>query len=236
MSRIQAVSVIASLVLGALAACGDPEPVSRDQPVTVDSEQGSGIGSCALVVIYEGKRYSPVRVEIAPQEGEPAGSATLPPCNDAEGSEESAEEISVSELPGVSPEVALVWPGRHEMVLVREGTEEMPSEVARLREAPPCDPEDAPIHLSGMWLGILEPDESTEVDLVPPYDIEMLVADASPSKYVGANLVVRVPKDLGRPLSSEDVESSLWEGGTIEVTAECDRGFVATKVMAFPPD
>lgn len=49
-------------------------------------------------------------------------------------------------------------------------------------------------------------------------------------------LAVLVGLALGRPVTREDVRSSLWEGGTIAVTASCEEGrFVADEVETFPP-
>lgn len=80
------------------------------------------------------------------------------------------------------------------------------------------------------------PRRHTEVDLVPPYDVTLLAEKGSPPRYARAYLTVRVPAALGRPLDRVDVESSLWEGGTISVTARCEGGaLVATDVEAGPP-
>jgi hypothetical protein len=171
-----------------------------------------------------------------PPEGEILGTAILPPCNDTDGADEEAEEFEVARLPGVSPEVALVWPGRYDMILVSEGTRRLPKEIRKLMTAPSCDPDATPIRLYGTWLGILGADDKTELDLVGPYDLEMLVSQASPDDYVGANLFVRVPESLGKPLTHDDVEMSLWEGGDIEIMADCSRrGFSAVRVEAFAP-
>jgi hypothetical protein len=155
----------------------------------------------------------------------------LPACGD-----EDDEEIELAEIEGVSPEVALSWPGRWDIVLVRRGVE-LPPQVERLRQAPICKPRDARVELSGPWDGILGVDGKTELDLDPPYDVYVIVDEASAPRYERAYLTVRVPPSLGRPITRDDIQTSLWEGGTIALRVRCSRdgGFVAEDVAAFPP-
>jgi hypothetical protein len=196
---------------------------------------GEGDASCALVVEFRGQDYEGLSVEVAPPKGEPLGSAVLPAC-DEEDETSGDEHIDVATLPGVSPNRAIVWSGRDDIVLVRREDGDLPSEVAQLLEGPGCDPEDAPITLYGQWLGILGPNGKTELDLEPPYDVDLFVEDASAARYERVFLTVRVPRSLGRPLTRDDVRSSLWEGGDIEVTATCGAsGYVAERVRAYPP-
>jgi hypothetical protein len=76
----------------------------------------------------------------------------------------------------------------------------------------------------------------TEVDLDTPYQIDMQVVHASVPRYRRAFLTIHVPEALGRPLSREDVETSLWKAGSISVTASCrDGDYVAQDVTASPP-
>lgn len=217
--------LIAAVAILTMTACGES---------SIPRPEGSG--ACALVVLHGGRAYVDVPVEIAPEAGAPAGVATLPPCNDTNDAGEHEEVFEVAELPGVSPRAALVWPGRHDMVLVHEGFKRLPPKVTRLMEAAACDRAQAPIRLNGQWLGILEADGETETDLIPPYDLELLVSKASSLRYERAKLFVRVPRSLGEPLSHEDIRSSLWEGGTLEIVATCSgAAFVAEAVTAFPP-
>jgi hypothetical protein len=188
--------------------------------------------SCALVIRYQGENYEETGVQVAPPEGERIGSAVLPGC----GAEEPDKQIAVARLPGVSPKVALVWVGNNDAVFVREGTD-LPPEVAQSLDAPKCDRRDAPIRLSGAWLGILGADGNTELDLLPPYDLDLRVESASMRKYERALITVSVQKNLGTPLTRDDVRSSLHQGGSIELTVRCQGGrFVAERVRAFPPD
>lgn len=218
-------SAVALLVITAMGACGSGGTAQV------------GSGSCAFIAHFEGARYERITVKMAPPEGEPIGIATLPPCDDT-GADDSGdgEEIEVGRLDGVSPRDAVLWQGHPDAVLVREGIKTYPQEVTRLLEPPACDPTHAPIRLSGTWLGILGADGKTEVDLEPPYDVDMFVADASEARYEGAFITVRVPKGAGRPLSRDDVRESLWEGGRVTVEVRCPiKGYVAESISAQPP-
>jgi hypothetical protein len=200
----------------------------------------SAAGSCALTVTYQGHVYDAVGVEIAPPEGESVGLGTFPPCNDTGDltAPEQPQGVALEELEGVSPTVAVLLSGRRDVVLVRDDVDHdaLPPGVTRLLRAPPCDPGDEPIDLAGPWLGIAEADGDTEDDLVPPYDLEMTVRESSAPRYEGAHLTIRVPSSLGRPLSREDLRSSLWEGGTISLAVGCDgRDYVAAQVESHPP-
>ena len=85
-------------------------------------------------------------------------------------------------------------------------------------------------------MGILGADDKTELDMKPPYDIKMIVEEASAARYERADLTIRVPSSLGTPLTREHVRSSLWKGGSVRVVAECADGrFIARDVQAFAP-
>lgn len=214
-----------ALLIGAVSCGGDTVTETSD-------------ASCAFVVYFRDQLYDAVTVKISPEEGEPLGVARLPGCDDTnDGEPEPDEEIPVSRFPGVSPDRAVIWTGSHDTVFVREGTERVPPELGRLLEAPSCDEGDAPITLNGPWLGILGADGNTELDLEPPYDIDLFVDEASSETYERAYLTVRVPPAAGQPLTRDDVKASLWEGGTIELTTNCDGGrFVALTAEAHPPE
>ncbi|MDQ4081369.1 MAG: hypothetical protein M3123_00525, partial [Actinomycetota bacterium] len=121
-------------------------------------------------------------------------------------------------------------------LLVREGLERLPRQLKRLVRARKCDAGDEPIQLSGPWLGITRLEGKRERELVPPYDLEIYVEESSAKRYERAFLTVRVPEALGRPLTRADVRSSLWEGGTIEISVGCDNArYIAKRVAAYPP-
>ena len=210
-----------------LASCG------HGGEVTTVAGQGLDYGACALIVEFRGKTYEGHSLAILPLEGESLGTATLPPCDDTPNDEQS--EIDVAELPGVSHNVAVLWISGAS-VLFREDVEPLPSKVSRLLTPPECLEADEPIDMRGRWNGILGADGNTELDLLPQYDVDLLVSTSSAPRYERAFLTVRVQSSLGTPLSEEDVRTSLWQGGTIEITARCARGrYVADHVAAFPP-
>jgi hypothetical protein len=164
------------------------------------------------------------------------GEAVIPACNDSNGGDSVGEErIPIVELKGTDPSVAVVWEGQPSSILVREDIDALPSELQTYFERPVCDPSRESIRLFGQWVGIIEPDGTTEVDLIPPYDLELLVSEASSPEYRGADMTVRVPASAGRLVSKEDIHTSLWKGGSIEMTVRCagDR-FLADTVETYP--
>jgi len=66
---------------------------------------------------------------------------------------------------------------------------------------------------------------------------DLFVQQASEARYERIYLTVRVPPALGKPITRDDVESSLWEGGSIALRVRCadDGGYVAEGVEASPP-
>lgn len=194
----------------------------------------SGDAACALTADFRGVAYDGTDLAQAPEKGDVVGEAVYPPCNDTNDADEKAERFSVSRIRGVDPDVAVMATNMRSRVFVRQGAE-MPEEIAALVGPPPCDPSDAPIHMLGQWYGILGADGNTELDLEPPYDLEVSVEESEPEGYGPATLSIRVPTALGQPLTKRDVRTSLWQGGNIEVTASCrNGGFVAESVRALP--
>jgi Family of unknown function (DUF6281) len=215
---------VGGLVAFALRGCG----------TNTASVRGSE-AECALVVRYQGQTYVGWAAQVAPREGRLIGTGVLPGCDDGDGPEPD-EEVDVAEIQGVSPEIALAWHGRGDTGFVPEGVTRLPPELKPLVRAPKCDPRDEPIELAGPWLGILGADGHTELDLVPPYDVDLFVRETNASHYERAFLTVRVPEELGRPLTRADIRGSLWEGGTIEFTVGCRDGrYMAMRVAAHPP-
>ena len=196
-----------------------------------------GSADCAYIATFHGHSYSGVAVAIAPVPGRRLGAAHLPPCDDTGGAipPGPGERLPVAELRGVPSSVALVVLGHDDLVLVRD-PKRLPKEVRRLMHAPACTAGKRPLELAGTWTGILQADGKTEVDMVPPYDVSLRVRRSSAPRYLGAALRVRVPAELGRPLTRRDLRASLWKGGTITLTVTCrDGGYVATQVSAAPP-
>ncbi|MGH3093644.1 MAG: DUF6281 family protein [Gaiellaceae bacterium] len=214
---------VSGLAASALSGCGSNPP-----------SVGGVDADCALLVRYQ-QTYVGYGVQVAPREGRLIGTGVLPGCDDGGGAGPD-EEIELTEIEGVPPEIALAWHGQGGTVFVLEGVEQLPAEVTRLTRAPKCDSRDEPIELAGPWLGILGADGHTELDMTPPYDVDLFVRETTASRYERAFLKVRVPEELGRPLTRDDIRSSLWESGTLELTVGCSGGrYVATRVAAYPP-
>jgi hypothetical protein len=202
-----------------------------------DAVGSEGAGSCANIAIFEGREYTGQHAVRHPSFGEVLGEARIPACNDTNLSTPEPDEfVKVARLAGVDPEVAIVDAISPEVIYIRSDLYPGPAEVVRLFTAPSCAQEDSPIAFRGTWLGIFGPGETTELDLLPPYTVMMLVSQSSSPRYVNAEIDIRVPPSLGSPLTHQDVKTSLWEGGTIRVRSTCDgKRFVADSVAAFPP-
>jgi hypothetical protein len=227
MKRRSFLAFLLVIIAGLCAGCTSARPTT----------EGGGEAACAMVLRYHDRSYAGTTVHIVPPQGSRVGFAVVPGCNDT-GQKQAPpdEKIAVARLRGVSPEVALVMPGRDDVVLVRRGIDQLPPRVRALLHAPTCEQQDAPIRLSGPWLGILGPGGKTEVDLVPPYEVDLLASKASTSRYRNAFLSVRVPAGLGHPITKDDLRNSLWKGGSIDIEAGCKAGrFVAQRLTTTPP-
>jgi hypothetical protein len=88
----------------------------------------------------------------------------------------------------VSPKVAFASP---------RGNAVSSQWLQRLRREPTCAKQREPTILDGPWLGIIGPHLETEVDLVPPYDLDMRIDDASATRYERVFLTIHVAKSLG---------------------------------------
>ena len=208
------------LLVALSAACGPP--------VAANDE---GAGSCAARASLDGSWYlGHGGAAVLPTYGEPLGTAVMEDCEGGNGFEMEAVEIV-----GVSPDVAFATPDFDEQVIfVAEGTDPLPTDLKPLFHEPECDVTE-PVDLRGRWLGIIGADGETEVDLVPPYDLMMRVDAASEPRYERTYLTIRVPPELGQPLTRADVQSFLLHEGDLSITATCvDGRFSATSAAASP--
>jgi len=95
-----------------------------------------GSASCAYQVLYQGRTYQDVaNVEFTI--GEQLGEATLPPCDDTGGQDETGESgttLTVYAVDGISPKAAVAvgeTPDEAVFVAVRSGAE-IPADVKKL--------------------------------------------------------------------------------------------------------
>jgi len=215
--------VLALLVIASVAFLGCSTSGTR--------ADGNG-GDCQSFVWFRGHTYLGRHAVVIPELGPAVGEAVFPPCSSFGQSSPPGERIEMTTVDGVDPNIAVVQEGSPDLVYVRVDVDRLPPTLVHAFTPLTCDPHLAPIRLQGTWLGILGADGNTELDMVPPYDVEVLVTRSSPSGYERADLTVRVPSSLGQPLSHADVEASLWTGGEIDLIATC-RGerFLATGVF-----
>jgi hypothetical protein len=199
---------------------------------TSDPPGVAGGSVCALDARLAGRSYyANGGIRVIPVPGEALGTASVPDC---EG--DGGYTFQAMSIVGVPPEIAFVDPEREDIIFVAEDIVSLPPELMTFRREPKCEDEDAPIRLHGLWLGIIGPHEETEVDLLPPYRLEMRVDDASAPRYERTFLTIRVAADSGRLLTRDDVRKSLWEGGDLSVTATCAKGkFFASEATASQP-
>jgi len=232
--RVFSIALLVGVAIGSAACTGEDRfQVVGEQPPLKGPTWES---SCSFVAKFQGGTYEGRTVVVEPPIGEPLGEAVVPPCDDTNGDDpDEGERITVHRLPGVDPSVALVREGLPSRLLIRLGVHPLPPELQRYFERPTCDASGEPISLHGTWTGIIGPNETTEVDLEPPYDLELIVLEASDPVYEGADLVVRVPASAGRLISNRDIRTSLWEGGSIDITARCDGArFLAVSAETAP--
>jgi len=221
-------------------AVGGPGALDRehlgDQGGT-SGRSGDAEGLCVLKVQFRGDDYGGTSVLVAPRHGRILGTGVIPACNDTGEGGGRAERVTIQALPGVSPATAVVVRGWDDSVLVRDDAEVLPAAVQRLTEPVTCRPAGEPITLLGQWTGIIQPNQETELDLVPPYHLYITVRQASHERYDRAFLTVVVPPSLGTPLDRDDVKTSLWKGGDLSAQVHCgSKGtYVADRVEAFPP-
>ena len=194
-------------------------------------------GTCAPIAFFEGREYHSQNAVVHPVPGEIVGEIRIPGCNDTGESETPSDAMrQVASLPGVDVAVAVVDAGGEVIYMAGEDQDPTPPEILHYFIAPNCEQQDAPIVLEGRWLSIPGTDANIEPDPVPPYGVEILVAESSSPAYLNAELTIAVPPSLGMPITHTDIEESLWEGGTLRVVARCEgERFVAETVEVFPP-
>jgi hypothetical protein len=237
----------AGITFGASVFAGRNLPTDAASGVTPSAPtqtptDGEGYSSCGSTATFRGVEYGERYIVVRPVPGEALGTATVPQCGEG-----PALEVTVYRVDGVEPDVAVVA-GDGEHLFINTDLDKLPKELRRYTAPPPCNPADEPVELRGTWLGIFGADRKTEVDLLPPYDVYLRVAETSSPAYERVeSITVRVPESLGTPITHEDVVRSLWQGGDIRVVARClsgpytakdglpaEDGFEATEIEVFP--
>jgi hypothetical protein len=215
-------SAVLLLLTATASACAHTEQASNN-----------GVGEsvdCSYMVRYAGHVYEGNGVRVAPQPATRIGTGVTIRCPG------HVQHVPVAAIPGVDPAVALSVPGTNDQILLRDGVTDPPPAVKRLLHARTCAIADSPLLLDGPWVGIIDADGHTETDMVPPYNLQLLVAHASSPRYLRAFLSVRVPPALGTPLTEDDVHTWLWHPGTLSIAARCMRGhYIAEQVSAQAP-
>jgi hypothetical protein len=192
--------------------------------------------ACTSTLIFDGIHYSEYSVVVRPAPGDRLGRAVIPACAEGEASAGPDIEVEVARVPGVAARTAVVIPDDPSSIFVRDGIDYLSPELLIYFTTPPCKSDVAQLTFQGPWLGILGADGDTELDMIPPYDVEMLVEDSTDPLFELATLTIRVPPSLGRPLTREDVRTSLWGGGDIRVSVYCSGdSYLAKTIEAMSP-
>jgi hypothetical protein len=130
-------ALIAVFGIVLLAGCGS----SETKTTTEAGGGGVAAGMCLRGVMYRGTLYIGGATKVAPTPAESLGTGQIPPCGDVinqptgETHEAKGEEVSVSAVEGISPDVAIVRDGEHDTLYLRQDVmskDQLPPEVDRL--------------------------------------------------------------------------------------------------------
>jgi hypothetical protein len=225
--RIVLSAIIIAVASAIPASEASGTALDTNPPVVAPAAEGAT--SCEILVRWHKRTYGAVGVEVSPLVGRRLGAGHMPGC----GPSEPATPIKLAALPSASPRNAVVALPFDDIVFVRAALGrrgDLPAAVKELLKAPRCVSSER-VRLFGPWLGILSGDGSTELDLVPPYVLDIHVREASESRYLRAFLRLRVTERTRGLITRDDIEQVLWEGGDLAATARCDHGrYVAVKL------
>lgn len=124
-------TLIVVCVIVLLAGCGGGSK-------TAAKPSGKIAGMCLRGVTYRDALYVGGATKVAPTPGRSLGTATVPPCSDVvdpSSTEATGEDVSISAVEGVSPDVAILRDGEEDTLYVRQdvmGQEQLPDGVDRL--------------------------------------------------------------------------------------------------------
>jgi hypothetical protein len=210
---------------GVLAGCATHSGAAHDDVGSSPSEPAT---SCAARLDHDGHTYTGYgELRRDPETTGRVGSGTLRACREGD---ISTVPVDVAELTGVAMSRAVLVDGT---LYVREDLP-FPEEAGVWFVAPACSTDGA-FDLAGEWLGVQgAPEPRFDGDLRPPYRVEVHVTEG-PRRYVGATIEIRITDGTTPTLRSGDVRTSLWKGGGLQATVECERKrFVATAVTSSP--
>jgi hypothetical protein len=181
---------------------------------------GSGDASCAFVLDYDGRRWSPVGSDRTPVAGGLLGEGVLLGCDDGNGASPD-ETVEVRRVRGVDPTEAISVDGE---LLLPQGATGLPEALRDASEPVRCDLE-GPVELAGRWEGIRSPAEPRfDGDVRLPYSIDFRTSDERVTDgYASVLLQARATAQTAR-VSPEDVKALLWEPAPSVLTTHCEDG------------
>lgn len=218
-SRQQVLALAAACLALGLTSCGTND---RGQDETVRSA-----ASCGAVLRIDGATYIGVGgLRRYPAVTGEEVEAIQPGCNDMGGEAPPDETVSAQVLREIGTDTALLFNGD---VYVREGREAT-EQLTYWRTAPPCVTAGT-FELSGTWLGVQGPHRPEhDGDIKLPYRVSMHV-DEGPEEYVGAQVTVHADTSTIPALGPDDVDSTLWTGGSMTAEVHCDGDRFAARAL-----
>lgn len=185
-------------------------------------EGSSGAASCAAVIEYHGHTYwGHGELTRVPATTGRTESGVRPGCNDygsnGEMADEPDEQVPIEELADLPLREGFLANGS----FYKRDRDQLPAVAAAWFEPVTCDA-DAPMTLSGRWIGVTSKHKPRfDGDLRPPYRLEMWVADG-PGAYVDSRIFVRADEHTAPTLTTPDVKRALWDDGTVTAEVHCD--------------
>lgn len=181
---------------------------------------GHGVdAACADIVTYDGQTYwghgdlarTPAttgRTDEGVREG----------CDDGNGAEPD-HRVRVEELADLPLERGFLVNGQ---VYVNHDLP-FPEAIRHWFASPACSG-DAPLELTGRWVGVTSSNKPRfDGDLRPPYRATMWVEEG-PERYVGTRIAVRADQGTSPQLGPEDVKRALWHNGRLTARVHCEGG------------
>lgn len=181
------------------------------------SQGAGGDASCAYVVEYAGRTWSPAGSERQVAPGAVLGAGVLPGCDDGNGATEP-ETVEVRRIDRVDPAVAVQVDGQ---VLVPWG-EPLPEALREAASRPTCDLE-GPTALAGRWLGVRSSREVRfDGDVRGPYRIDFETSDPRVTGGFATAVLTARGTTASVPITPDDVRRLLWRDAPSVLLTHCD--------------